>query len=77
MGTENLGFVVFVVGLGLAALGVVLILGGPAIPLGRLPGDISWRWGNGSFYFPVVTCLLLSILGTVVLNVVLRLLNRS
>jgi hypothetical protein len=36
------------------------------LPLGRLPGDIAWRGRQGSFYFPVVTCLLLSILGSLV-----------
>ena len=31
------------------------------IPLGRLPGDIAWQGKNGSFYFPIVTCVLLSL----------------
>ncbi len=37
------------------------------IRLGRLPGDIVWQGKNGSFYFPIVTCLLLSALGSLVL----------
>ncbi len=36
-------------------------------PLGRLPGDITWRGKRGAFYFPWVTCLLLSVLGTLLL----------
>jgi hypothetical protein len=48
------GAVLFVVG-GLLAAGV-------RIPLGRLPGDIVIRREGGAFYFPIVTCLLLSVL---------------
>ena len=55
--------------------GVVLILLGVAVvfigkfnlPLGRLPGDVIWRGRNSTFYFPVVTCLLLSVLGSLLL----------
>ena len=45
--------------------GVVLIVAGLllklGLPLGRLPGDITIRRGGGSFYFPVVTCIVISI----------------
>jgi hypothetical protein len=37
------------------------------LPLGRLPGDIVWRGKRTSFYFPVVTCLLLSLAGSLIL----------
>jgi len=56
------------VGLGL----LVLALDKLNLPLGRLPGDIVWRGKNGAFYFPWVTCLLLSLLGTLVLWIVRR-----
>lgn len=64
--------------------GIVLILIGGGvylaakfgIPLGRLPGDIRIVRGNGMFYFPVVTSCLLSILLTIILNVIIRFLNR-
>ncbi|PYQ15059.1 MAG: DUF2905 domain-containing protein [Acidobacteria bacterium] len=56
----------------LAALGLVLMLAGKIPFLGRLPGDIVYRKGGSTFYFPLVTCLLLSLL----LTVVLRLLRR-
>lgn len=36
--------------------GLLLLLGKMGIPLGRLPGDISYHKGNFSFYFPLVTC---------------------
>ena len=54
-----------VIGLALAALGAVVMLGERfGIKLGRLPGDIVIRGRNGAFYFPVVTCLIVSVLLT-------------
>jgi uncharacterized protein HemY len=50
-----------VVGLVIAGLGVLIMLG---LPLGRLPGDIAVRRGNFSFYFPLATSIVLSILLT-------------
>jgi hypothetical protein len=63
------------IGLGLlvAALGVLISLGEKLpVRLGRLPGDIIIRGKHSVFYFPVVTCLLIS----VVLSLVLWLINR-
>jgi hypothetical protein len=42
-------------------VGVLVMMGG-RLPfrLGRLPGDIAYRGKNGSFYFPIVTCLIVS-----------------
>jgi len=56
------------IGLGL----LVLALNKLSLPFGRLPGDIVWRGKNGVFYFPWVTCLLLSLLGTFVLWILRR-----
>ena len=42
------------------------------IPLGRLPGDIRIERENGSFYFPVTSSILVSVVLTIVLNVILR-----
>jgi hypothetical protein len=52
------------IGLAIAALGLLVMLG---IPIGRLPGDIYVRRGNFSFYFPLATSIILSILLTLVL----------
>jgi len=73
------------VGRVLIALGVLLIVAGLLVTLGertppgslltrlgRLPGDIVIRGKHGAFYFPIVTCLLIS----VVLSLLLRLLRR-
>jgi hypothetical protein len=55
------------IGLGLlllAAGAIVLVLGRLNVPVGRLPGDIAWRsrTGNTRVYFPIVTCILLSVI---------------
>jgi ribose/xylose/arabinose/galactoside ABC-type transport system permease subunit len=63
------------IGLGLLLLvlgGIILLLGKTGIPLGRLPGDISWRGKNFAFYFPLGTCILISI----VLSALFYLLSR-
>ena len=53
------------IGLGCVALGVLAMLGERfGVKLGSLPGDIVIRRKSGSFYFPVVTCLILSALLT-------------
>ena len=52
----GLGLVLFVAG------GLLLLLGRTGIPLGRLPGDISYRGKNLSVYFPLGTSILVSIL---------------
>ena len=49
-----------VLGLGLASLGAFVLLAGKIPWLGRLPGDIKVEKESFSFYFPVMTCLLLS-----------------
>jgi len=64
--------------------GVILILIGGGvylaakfgIPLGRLPGDIHIEGQNGSFYFPVVTSILVSIVLTILLNIIVRLFHK-
>jgi Protein of unknown function (DUF2905) len=55
------------IGMACVALGVAAIIGERlGIKLGRLPGDIVIRGRNGAFYFPVVTCLIVSAVLTLV-----------
>ena len=54
-----MGKALIVVGLVIAAIGVLVHLG---LPIGRLPGDIVVRRGQATFYFPIVTCIILSVL---------------
>ena len=64
----NLGRLLIFAGLVLIALGVVVVLVNRLnLPLGRLPGDVVWRGRNTTFYFPWVTCLILSLLGSLLL----------
>ncbi|MDD5311785.1 MAG: DUF2905 domain-containing protein [Dehalococcoidia bacterium] len=56
--------------------GIILIIS-PHIPfLGKLPGDIFIKKENYSFYFPLVTFLILSIVLTIIINVILYFLNK-
>jgi len=59
-----MGKTLILVGLGIAALGLVIMLG---VPLGRLPGDFYVKRGSFSFYFPLTTSIIVSILLTLVL----------
>jgi Protein of unknown function (DUF2905) len=64
----NLGRGLVILGLIITGLGLLVLLGSRMnLPFGRLPGDIVWRGKNSTFYFPWVTCLLLSILASLVL----------
>ncbi len=57
----------------LILIGIIVLLAGRAnVPLGRLPGDISYRGKNTAVFFPITTCIILSI----VLSFVLWLVNR-
>jgi hypothetical protein len=58
----EIGRVLIVVGALILVLGVLLTFAGRVPFLGRLPGDFVFRRGNATFYFPLVTSLLLSIL---------------
>jgi hypothetical protein len=59
-----MGKILVLIGLGIAGLGLLVMLG---VPLGRLPGDFQVRRGNFSFYFPLATSIILSILLTLAL----------
>ncbi len=59
----GLGKLLIVLGILMLVAGVVLtLLGRTNLPLGRLPGDIVYRGKNSTFYFPLATSLLLSVL---------------
>jgi hypothetical protein len=65
------GRLLIVLGIVLAGLGALLAFGGKLpFRLGRLPGDIAHQGRNGSFYFPIVTCILLSVVLSLLLWVV-------
>ena len=60
-------------GLALVVIGAVLILAGRmGLPLGRLPGDIVYRGKRTTFYFPLVTCIVISVVLSLILYVISR-----
>ncbi len=65
-----LGLVMLVIG------GLLYLFGRLGLPLGRLPGDFRFEGENMTCIFPLATMILLSIVLTVLLNVIVRLLNR-
>jgi Protein of unknown function (DUF2905) len=69
----EVGRFLVVVGIALVVIGgIVMLLGRTGVPLGRLPGDILYRGKNTTFYFPLASSILIS----VVLSIVLFLIGR-
>jgi hypothetical protein len=73
MELSDIGRWIVLAGLGLAALGGVLMLAERVPWLGRLPGDVVWQWGNTTVYVPLGTMVVLSLVLTIVVNLVGRL----
>lgn len=69
---SHLGKLLIVIGLVVAGIGLILILAGKIPWLGRLPGDFFFRGKNVSFYFPLMTSLIVS----VILSLILWFINR-
>ena len=70
---EGIGRALIFVGIAIAVLGLAFVLA-PKIPLlGKLPGDLVFRRGESTFYFPLATSILVSIVLTVLLNIAFRL----
>ncbi len=64
-----MGRLLVIVGLVIAAIGLLVMMG---LPIGRLPGDLTYRRGNTTFYFPLATSILLSIILTLVFALLRR-----
>jgi hypothetical protein len=60
-----LGKLLVLIGLAIAGLGLLVMIG---LPFGRLPGDIVFRRGSFSFYFPLATSIVLSLLLTLLFS---------
>jgi len=63
------GRLLIVVGLVLAGAGLLIVLG---VPVGRLPGDVVIRRGNATFYFPLGTSIVVSVILTVLVAILRR-----
>jgi len=69
----GLGKILIVFGGILVVAGLLVMFAGKAnLPLGRLPGDITYRGKHTTFYFPLVTCIVLSILLSLIMWIVGR-----
>jgi hypothetical protein len=73
---ESLGRVLLLVGLVIAGLGLLLVLGGRIPFLGNLPGDLRFGSDNVRIYVPIATSIVVSIVLTVLLNLIFGLFNR-
>lgn len=69
---ESFGRMLLFTGAIMLVLGGLMLAGGKLFGLGRLPGDIFIERGNFSFYFPIMTSIILSILLTVILYIIRR-----
>ena len=68
---------ILILGVVLVAVGaVVRLIETLGLPLGRLPGDIRMRGEGWSFHFPIVTCIVVSIVLTVVVNLLIWFVRR-
>lgn len=63
---KDIGRLLIIAGVAIAVLGLIFTVAGRA-GLGRLPGDFVYRRGNFSFYFPLMTSILLSVILTLIL----------
>ena len=63
---------IFLVIIFLVLGGLIYLSASLHLPLGHLPGDILIRGKNGDFYFPLATCILISVLLTILVNLALR-----
>lgn len=75
-GFDGLGRILIIVGIIIVVLGLVLAFGGRIPFLGKLPGDILIKKDGISFCFPIITFLVLSIVATLIINLVLRFMSK-
>ncbi len=68
MNGAGLGKLLIALGLMLVVLGGIVLVLGKFAPLGSLPGDVFIKGEHGSFYFPVVSCILVSIVLSFIMN---------
>jgi len=64
---NDLGKLIFFVGVAIAGIGLLMWMGVGRGWFGKLPGDINYSRGNFSFHFPLVTCLIISVVLTLIM----------
>ena len=75
-GFEGIGKILIIAGIVIVVLGLLIFFGARIPVLGKLPGDIIIKKDGFSFYFPIVTLLLLSLVLTVIVNIILRFIGK-
>jgi len=73
---EPLGKLLILTGVFIVILGLLVTFWSKIPLLGKLPGDIFLHKGNFRFFFPIVTCLVISGVLTIVINLLIRLLGK-
>jgi len=73
---ESAGKFIIAAGILVVILGLIITFWSKIPFLGKLPGDIFIQKGNSQFFFPVVTCLLLSVGLTLIINLIIRLIGK-
>ena len=68
----DIGKILIVLGIILVVVGCVIHFDDKIIPFGKLPGDINVVGENSSFHFPVMTCIIISIVLSVLANLFFR-----
>jgi hypothetical protein len=64
---SGFGKILIIIGLVIAGLGFLFLLGGKIPWLGKLPGDFFYKGKNVTFYFPLATCIIISIILTIIM----------
>lgn len=73
----DFGRILIIIGLVITFAGVIILVAVRIFPwLGNLPGDFRIEGENFNFYFPLATMILISLLGTILLNIVIRIFRR-
>ena len=70
--TLNLGKILIIFGVVLVVIGLLLTSTNIGKYLGKLPGDINIKKGNFSLHFPIITCIFISIILTILINIFLK-----
>ena len=69
---EDIGKIMIYAGIALAIIGTALYFGSKVLPLGHLPLDFKWESGDSGVYFPLGSCIVISIVLTIILNLLFR-----
>ncbi|MCL0032912.1 DUF2905 domain-containing protein [Peptococcaceae bacterium] len=69
---QSIGKIIFSIGILMVIVGGAMMLTGKLFNFGKLPGDIYIQKGNFTFFFPIATMILISIILTILLNILFR-----